>query len=221
MGLQAINSLRETFADNDHVRVHPIMEANGSAVNIIPAKATISTFVRGATMDSIIQTNRKVNRALAAGALAMGAEVEISDRPGYAPLINAPGLKEVAKECMIAVAGEDQVNFNENWSSGSTDLGDLSTVMPSIHPYVTGASGDLHGDNCQITDPIRACVMSAQAQVLMAATLLKDNAARAKEVVETFQPVYPSKEAYFEAVNQLLSDRDLVVYNDAGAEVSF
>lgn len=221
LGLQAINSLRETFNDDDHIRVHPIMEANGSAVNIIPAKATVSTFVRGATMDSIIAANKKVNRALASGALAMGAEVEISDRPGYAPLINAPELMEVAKDCMIAVAGEEHVQFTDNWGSGSTDMGDLSSVMPSMHPHVAGAAGTSHGDDYEIVDPVKACVMSAQAQVLMAVELLKDNAARAKHVIANFKPVYPSKAAYFEAVDQLMADRGLITYTENGAQVNY
>jgi len=221
LGLQAINSLRETFVDDDHIRVHPIMEANGSAVNIIPAKATVSTFVRGATMESIIAANKKVTRALAAGALAMGAEVSVSDRPGYAPLINSPELMEVAKDCMIAVAGEDQVHFDDKWGTGSTDMGDLSAVMPSMHPHVAGAAGTSHGDSFRIVDPIKACVMSAQAQVLMVAELLKDNASRANYVIENFKPVYPSKEAYFEAVNQLLSDRSLITYTENGAQIAY
>ena len=172
-------------------------------------------------MDSIIAANKKVNRALAAGALAMGAEVEISDRPGYAPLINAPALQEVAKECMIAVAGEDKVNFTSRWGTGSTDMGDISAVMPAVHPYAAGAEGTGHGDDYRIVDPVKACVMSAQAQVLMAVELLKKDAARARHVIETFQPVYPSKEAYFEAVDQLMSDRSLVKYTETGAEITF
>ena len=63
--------------------------------------------------------------------------------------------------------------------------------------------------------------MSAQAQVLMAVELLKNDAARAKHVIETFQPVYPSKEAYFEAVNQLMADKGLVTYTESGAEISY
>jgi len=51
--------------------------------------------------------------------------------------------------------------------------------------------------------------------------LLKDNAARARQVIDTFQPVYPSMEAYFEAVNQLMSDRDLVTYTGSSATISF
>ena len=221
LGLQAINSLRETFRDEDKIRVHPIMEANGSAVNIIPAKATVSTFVRGTSMDAIIAANKKVTRALASGALAMGAEVTVSDRPGYAPLLNSPELMEVAKECMIAVAGEDKVKFDDKMGGGSTDMGDLSTVIPSMHPHVSGAAGTGHGDDYAIVDPDTACVKSAQCQVLMAAELLKNNAEKARYVIDNFKPVYPSIKAYFEAVDQLMSDRSLVTYTDEGAQIVF
>jgi len=221
LGLNAINALRETFRDEDKIRVHPIMEANGSAVNIIPAKATVNTFVRGTSMDAIVAANKKVTRALASGALAMGAEVFVSDRPGYAPLLNSPELMEVAKECMIAVAGEEHVAFDDKMGGGSTDMGDLSTVIPSMHPHVSGATGKGHGDDYGIADPETACVKSAQCQVLMVAELLKDDAAKAKYVIENFKPVYPSIKAYFEAVDQLMSDRDLVKYTKNGAEVVF
>lgn len=221
LGLQAINSVRETFRDEDKIRVHPIMEANGSAVNIIPAKATVNTFVRGTSMDAIISANKKVTRALASGALALGAEVLVSDRPGYAPLLNSPELMEVAKDCMVAIAGEEGVAFDDKMGGGSTDMGDLSTVIPSMHPHVSGAAGRSHGDDYRIVDPETACVKSAQCQVLMVAELLKDNAARAKVVIDNFKPVYPSIKAYFEAMDQLLTDRELVKYTETGAEIVF
>lgn len=221
MGLQAINSLRETFRDEDHIRVHPIMEANGGAVNIIPAKATVSTYVRGATLEAMIDANRKVNRALASGALAMGAEVKVSDRPGYAPLVNSPELVEIARRVMTELVGEDQVDITGKWTTGSTDMGDLSTIFPSLHPHISGAEGKSHGDDYRLVDPENACVRSAQGQILMAVELLKDNAAQAKVVMERFRPVYPSKEAYFETMDQLLADRNLVEYTETGATVNF
>ena len=221
LGLQAINSLRETFKDEDHIRIHPIMEANGSAVNIIPAKATVSTFVRGATMSAIYDANRKATRALAAGALAIGAEVTVSDRPGYAPLVNEPGLIEVAKTCMAALVGVEEVSIEDRWGCGSTDMGDVSTVIPAIHPYAGGVSGSSHGDDYQVVDPELACVKSAQLQVLMAAELLKDNAARARQIIENFTPVYPTKADYFAAVDKFMRDIDLVSYTENGAEVQF
>ena len=75
MGLNALNAIRETFVDDEHVRVHPIMTDGGQTVNIIPSSAALSTFVRGKTIESIKNTNRKLNRAMAGAAVSLGAKV--------------------------------------------------------------------------------------------------------------------------------------------------
>jgi metal-dependent amidase/aminoacylase/carboxypeptidase family protein len=94
-GLNAINAIRETFWDNDHVRVHPIITSGGDMVNAIPETVTLESYVRGATFDVIIKENKKVNRALIGGALSIGANIEIIDIPGYSPLYNDPKMMEV------------------------------------------------------------------------------------------------------------------------------
>lgn len=220
LGLQAINSLRETFCDSDHIRVHPILTEGGSTVNTIPDKAVISTYIRGATMEAIAQSSRKVDRALAAGALALGAELEVSDRPGYAPLRNDRCLLETARQVMAELVGEENV-VELPWGSGSTDMGDLSCVMPTLHAHVSGGSGRAHGDDFFITDPETCCVRSAAAQTMLAAALLENGAARGGEVLASSTPRYPNRQSYFAAVNQFLSDRNLIFYRDNGAEICF
>src|SRR5438309_9731208 len=86
IGLAAINAIRETFKDEDSIRVHPIITHGGSQVNVIPADVRIETYVRGKTVEAILDANRKVDRALRAGALALGATVEIETLPGYMPM---------------------------------------------------------------------------------------------------------------------------------------
>ncbi|MFP4457048.1 MAG: M20/M25/M40 family metallo-hydrolase, partial [Clostridia bacterium] len=54
IGLMAIHANRETFKDEDHIRVHPIITKGGDLVNIIPAEVIMETYVRGKSMDSII-----------------------------------------------------------------------------------------------------------------------------------------------------------------------
>lgn len=222
LGLQAINSLRETFRDDEHVRVHPILTEGGTSVNIIPCTAHMSSYVRGMTMDSIIASNRKVNRALAAGALALGAKVHVSDVPGYAPLINDPTLYGVMRDCMTELYGADRVDASDNWSTGSTDMGDLSTVLPVCHPHFSGAGGHGHGDDYRIDDPETACVRSAGAQLTLAAKLLSDGAAEAKRVVANYKPLYGGKEGYFKLMDQRFRDWELVDYTAEGeAEIHY
>ena len=222
LGIQAVQCLRETFRDDDHVRVHPILTEGGRSVNIIPAKARLATFVRGASLASMAQTNAKVNRALAAGALALGAGLTIHDRPGYAPLINEDGLKAVAQEVLEELVGKEQVDFQHApWGTASTDMGDLSCVMPTIQPHVAGAAGKGHGDDFAIVDPETCCVRTAESYVCLAARLLEREAARAKKVIASAKLRCESKEAYFAMMDQFQSDRELVRYEETGASVNW
>lgn len=220
-GLSAINALRETFQDGDHVRVHPILSADSGAVNIIPNEAKLSTYVRGATMESMSETNHKVNRAIASGALAMGATVTVSDRPGYAPLLNDKGLMQVAQEVGELLCGKEQVRIPLPWGCGSTDMGDLSCVMRTIHPHISGSSGKGHGDDYFVTNPETCCVLSAAIMLTMAAVLLENDAARGKEILAGPPLRYPNKEAYFAAIDEFLCDRELVTYDGSTATVTF
>lgn len=203
LGMQAVNALRETFRDEDHIRFHPIVTSGGDAVNAIPSLATMESYVRGASLDAIRQANGRVNRALAGAALSLGANVEICDRPGYTPLINDPGLLRVARRAMVACAGEDRVEITDQWDTGCTDMGDLSAVMPAIHPYVGGATGTGHGRDYRVSDPETACVMSAKCQLTLLSLLLENGASEAKAVLAGFTPRYASYEAYMKEMDGL------------------
>jgi amidohydrolase len=182
IALGAINALRETFRDEDSIRVHPIITHGGSQVNVIPADVRIETYVRGRSVEAIVGANRAVDRALRAGALAMGAQVEIETLPGYLPLFNDAAMARMFMDNARALLGEDQVTETGH-RSGSTDMGDISHVMPTLHPYMGGASGGGHGADYAIADPKLAYVEPAKQLALMAVDLLWGNAEAAREVM--------------------------------------
>jgi len=194
IGLSAINALRETFRDEDSIRVHPIVTHGGSQVNVIPGEVRIETYVRGKTVEAILEVNRRVDRALKAGALALGAQVEIETLPGYLPLFNHMGMAEQFKANAAALLGGDQVTESGH-RSGSTDMGDISHVMPTLHPYMGGASGSGHGADYAIADSKMAYVEPAKQLALMAVDLLWDDAGGARDILESWKPRL-TKDAY-------------------------
>lgn len=214
LSLNAINALRETFADYDHVRVHPIINEGGNSVSVIPSSTQLETLIRGKSLAVIGKTNVKVNRAIASGALAMGATVTVTDRTGAAPLNNSRELRSVMAEALGELVGADMVHVTENWGGASTDMGDLSCVMPVIHPYVAGATGKSHGDDYRINEPDKACVLSAEAQIAVLTKLLQDDAKLAKYVAESYVAPYPGKEAFFAEWDKFISDKELVTYGE-------
>jgi amidohydrolase len=194
IGLAAINAIRETFRDEDSIRVHPIITHGGSQVNVIPADVRIETYVRGKTVEAILDANVRVDRALKAGALALGAQVEIETLPGYLPLFNHAGMATHFKANAAALLGADQVTETGH-RSGSTDMGDISHVMPTLHPYMGGASGSGHGADFAIADPKLAYIEPAKQLALMAVDMLWDDAKAAREIIREFKPRM-TKEAY-------------------------
>ena len=223
LGLQACNDLRETFQEKDTIRFHPIMMGVNCAVNIIPDEMKIESYVRGKTIEAIKRENKKVNRALTGAALAMGAGVELCDRPGYSPEYHDPAFMKLVEQCCCDLVGADRVAFDYNsWSTGSSDFGDVTCVMPGVQFHCGGASGTGHGIDYFITDPNRLCVNSAKAQLFVTDALLGNGAETAKEIIANYKPQYPSIKAYFEAINDIILDKDAVKYDENGnATVDF
>ena len=214
-GINALNAIRETFREPDLIRVHPIMTSGGSIVNAIPEEARIESYVRGASFEAIAKANAKVNRALIGGALSLGANIEIIDIPGYSPFKNDENMREVAIEA-AEIAGIKDLFITKATITGSTDMGDLSAVMPTVQPYSAGSRGAGHGKDFVISDVDAACVDSAKWQLAMLELLLSDGAQRAKKVVDEYKPVFATREEFFAYQDSLNTSGDRIIYREDG-----
>jgi len=219
LGLQAINSIRETFEDRNVTRVHPIITEGGAAVNVIPEIVRLESFVRGAAPESIVSENKKVNRALAGAALSMGARVRVRDIPGYMPLHNNECLSELILKTGAEILGEDNVQTYDEWCAGSTDMGDLCCVMPVVQPGGGGGEGTGHGEDYRVADAKIACLDSARCAVGFICVLLGEGGARLYKVKEGYRPAFPSYREYFNFVDAMYTDRELVTYEGESASV--
>jgi metal-dependent amidase/aminoacylase/carboxypeptidase family protein len=215
-GLNAVNALRETFKEEDMIRFHPIITHGGEAVNAIPELVTIETYVRGASFDAIKDANARINRALCGAALSIGAQVEIIDTPGYAPLHNNEAMRQLAKAAADEIIPEEAFQLRQFFSTGSTDMGDLCCVMPVIHPYSGGAVGKSHGDDYRIEDAERACIKSAKFQIQLLRKLLENGGEQAKKIAEEYKPLFKTKEDYFAFVDKMEREGDCIAYKENG-----
>ncbi len=187
MAMTAINFNRETFRDEDSIRVHPIITKGGEAVSAVPADVRMETFVRGRNLEALMDANTKVDRALRAGAMAVGADVKIQTIPGYMPLQQHKGMAEIFRANAVNLVGEDNVSY-VNHRGGSTDMGDISRLMPVIHPYIGGAVGLGHGATYVIEDYSLAVIKGAKALAYTVIDLLCDNAAHGNSIVGGQRP---------------------------------
>ena len=220
VGLDGCNALRETFRDQDHIRFHPILKGVKSAVNIIPDEMRIESYTRGKGTEAIVSANKKLNRALAAGAVALGAQLHICDMPGYATEYHDHAFMDLCQKCCEDLSGKDKVKFDHSaWSTGSSDFGDLTMVMPGVQFYANGHTGLGHGIDFCVAEPERACVNPAKAELFIADALLSDGAAKAKEIVANYKAPFSGIREYLDFIDALYMDQDVITYTEKGIEI--
>jgi len=207
ISLSAIHAQRETFRDRDAIRVHPIITKGGESVNIVPSDVRMETYVRGRTLEAIQKANDKVDRCLRAGALAVGGRVRITTLPGYSPMMNDPFLQEVYKWNALSLVGEEEITETAVHIAGSTDMGDVSQIMPAIQPYAGGASGISHGNDFLINDYELGVIIPAKAMAMSVIDLLADGAAKGKEILAKSKPPL-TKGQYIALMDSLLKEEE-------------
>jgi len=132
----AIGLLRQHIRPTD--RVHGIITKGGDAPNIIPAETTARYVVRAKTLDGLDEIRTKVLRCFEAGALATGAQLEIfGSRPPYAQVRHDPAMAAVYRRNAEALGRVfPDTSEAQQRSGGSTDMGNVSLALPSIHPMI-------------------------------------------------------------------------------------
>jgi amidohydrolase len=130
---QAIAQLRQHIRPTE--RIHGIITDGGQAPNIVPERAAGLFFVRAPTERRLAQLKARVEGCFHAGALASGADYEtrtIGD--DYSDMWTNRALA-AAYEANLGALGR-QVGAIGEHVSGSTDMGNVSKVVPSIHPMI-------------------------------------------------------------------------------------
>lgn len=194
MGIMGVNAIRETFQEKDYIRFHPIITQGGDLVNVTPDNVRMESYVRAGNVDAMIDANSRISRALEAGAMSVGAEVEIKDLPGYLPLYNDETLNSLLQNNARSLIGEENVWLAPHMT-GSTDTGDLSHIMPVSHPWIGSVRGGLHGRDYVVFDEDMAYIRPAQMMAMTIIDLLFDDAQNAEELLANYKPLM-TKEKY-------------------------
>jgi amidohydrolase len=132
----ALGLLRQHIRSTD--RIHGIVTNGGAAPNVIPAHTSAKYIVRSETLEQLTELRPKVHRCFEAGALATGSKVVITggDKP-YAEMCHHEAIAAIYRANSEAL-GRPFPNLGE-WETrptGSTDMGNVSLAIPSIHPMI-------------------------------------------------------------------------------------
>ena len=142
-------------------------------------------------MEAIKDANFKINRALKAGADAVGGEIEINDMPGYTFFHEDLELKKIVEDNFIQLVGKDRVGVGKAYT---TDANDVSYLIPTVHAYAGGAVGVGHGADYAVENEELAYIVATKMLVMTVIDLLYDGAKKAIEIKKNFKPVYTKEE---------------------------
>ena len=158
--LQACAFLRETFDEADHVRIHPILRLPpDQSVNLIPEKAFVETYGRGVTADAVRGTTDKLAAAARGCGTALGIDVNVTVTPGYRPFHVDPALHGLVR----STAEEMGLRFvQEDFSAASSDMGDISELVPSVIIGLPGSNGMFHNRGFSVIDETAGYLLSSR-----------------------------------------------------------
>lgn len=142
-GKSALQACMDTFrlvdgqrvGFRDGVRVHGFITNGGQAVNVIPEAAACEFSVRARDTAELTRVRAIVERCAKAAALASDVTVTIVARQGYRDMRNNMTIARRFGE-HLAATGRKPREVDPRVGAGSTDMGDVSHVVPAIHPYL-------------------------------------------------------------------------------------
>ena len=191
--------LRETFKDEDMVRLHGMLVEGGESVNSIPSHVVYECYVRSLNPDTITSLSQQIETTAYHCAHALNGDVEIETIPGYYPLHQSKEINDVILNNITKFVDISKVHSNEK-SMAAGDIGDLSLFKPTIQLGVGGIVGRVHGDSMTIADKNRVYIESSK---IMASSIydLLVNGEKLKEISSLYKPKM-SKSEYIDSITR-------------------
>jgi amidohydrolase len=134
MTYNGINALRQHLRDD--ARIHGVITHGGDAPNIVPEYTAAKFYVRASDTPYTSQVLDKVRACAEGAARATGARLAFGEyAPRYDSMMPNPALSELMEANMAALGIEVESPAADE-GMGSTDMGNVSQVVPALHPYV-------------------------------------------------------------------------------------
>ncbi|MEH7587083.1 MULTISPECIES: M20 family metallopeptidase [Priestia] len=131
----SINALRQHVKPD--VRIHGVITEGGKAANVVPDYAVAQFYVRASTRAYVDEVTDKVKACANGAALATGTKLKISNYEfSYDDMQTNQTLSEVYTNNLVSLGVSEQSITEDQGDHGSLDMGNVSQVVPAIHPYI-------------------------------------------------------------------------------------
>ncbi|MQA14019.1 MAG: amidohydrolase [Pseudonocardiaceae bacterium] len=166
--------------------LHGIVTHGGAAPNIVPADTAALYYLRAADVESLRALETRVMACFEAGAVATGCHHEVTHQsPTYSELVPDPWLAASYRTAITGLGRSPQSPEQErDRQAGSTDMGNVTRVLPAIHPTIAIDCGEAVNHQpefaaaCVTSSADRAVCDGALALALTAAAAATDGEQR-------------------------------------------
>jgi len=143
IGYNGVAALRQHIPSS--ARIHGVITDGGKAANVVPGYSAGNFLVRAMDLKYLEELKERVLNCFRAGALATGAELSYHwDEHAYEPLKANIALAELFA-ANIRSLGRDIELDDTSHAIGSTDMGNVSQVTPSLHGFLAIAPKGISG----------------------------------------------------------------------------
>ena len=134
--LMCIHAQRETFRDEDGVRIHTNIIRGGDVLNVVPDTVVVDGMIRANNLTALEAASAAFDRAFEGCAHAIGATAEVEVRDGYPPLINDKDTVMMLAELADKAFGSDSYSFRYEPSLGGEDFSYFSKIILVLNMLV-------------------------------------------------------------------------------------
>jgi amidohydrolase len=187
-GINALDAIIQTFnginALRQHIisssRIHGVITHGGVKPNIVPEFAAASFYVRAAEDDYCKELVKKVEKCAKGAAEATGAKLKFKV---ISPSYQSRNVNKVMGDLFVKnleILGEPINPLPEGSGAGSSDIGNVSQVVPAIHPYISIADASVAGHSQEFAAASasfhghKAMLVAAKALAMTAIDLFTD-----------------------------------------------
>jgi amidohydrolase len=163
LGINALDAVVQTFTNinalrqqlRPEARVHGIITHGGARPNIIPERAAAEFYVRAPDGALLADLERRVLACAQGAATATGARLEARRTHAYRELRPSPALQRAFSSNLGKLGVAEDV-VKPGTFAGSTDMGDVSQVVPALHAYVAIAAEETPGHSPAFREAARS-----------------------------------------------------------------
>ena len=158
--------------------------------------------------DLLKELSHRFDRAMQGAALATDCQLELRTLPAAQPMQNDPELYKLCCNAFDKLHPDNHFVKEIYQTPGSTDMGDVSCILPALHGEIPGCAGTCHGTDFRIVDPECACLESAKVLASIAVDLLYGNGETGRHFAEKKKKEHISVEEFRKRRESLAASSD-------------